>query len=333
MYTIMRRFHFEGDDAQYIVFLEDVVQRSGLLRPTRLPNPPSRIQGDTQVHKAHNFQQGPPLSKEVGTATSEKLQIVQYEPSKVKKNFQARFTKERWQKELDHLLLLFPSINALDFMAEQMGLGDNRKFVSSLVDGFTSKKNFGNPINPPLFALPDSDVLNALRKYALFTKKSSDEAQLFSCLAKFQDLIFVSFCDVALGIGQSKDSVHEAMRLYISASEEKNLDKIISGSRWVNRCIVSLYETNWGLESPEIFVLGKSSSNLKDLFGANLIGGQSMNFYGRYSEHSSRSSSYFLERLNQRAINHPGFEQRKIPISIPCIIKLLVGDTIEYEVV
>lgn len=260
---IMRRFHFEGDDAHYIVFLEDIVQKYGLLQPT-----PSTVRGNSQVSKAttNNFQHTPPPSDNEERATSEQLQIIQYEPTKAKKDDRIRVTKERWRTELDSLLSPFPSIDALELKAEEMGLGDNQIVVSSLVDGFALYKNVADAANGEAFATFDPDALGALRRYALFTKKSSDEARLFWCLAKFQDLIFVSFCDVVLGIGESKNRVHEVMRLYISDSEGQNLDKIISGARWVNSCIVNLCQTAWGFRSPEVFVLGKSVWNLNFLY-------------------------------------------------------------------
>ncbi|THC88477.1 hypothetical protein EYZ11_012079 [Aspergillus tanneri] len=279
----MRRFDFKGDDAQYVSFLEDIVQKSGLLQPAKLPPSTEGHTHSAYVSSRNRHQHTPPTSEDEETMVSRQLRIIQYDPFETEKSNRLRPSKERWQKELDRLLSLVPNIEALDTKAQEMGLGDNQIVISSLVDGFIIG-NHGGP-DATSIPLPDSGFVLALRKYALFTKKSHNEARLLSCLARFQELVFVSFCDVALGLGEAKDRVHDAMRLYISNSEGRNLDKIISGARWVNRCITSLSITPWGSRSPEIFILG----------------GQTTNFYGRYAETGYKCTPYFLNLLQQRA--------------------------------
>jgi hypothetical protein len=56
-----------------------------------------------------------------------------------------------------------------------------------------------------------------------------------------------------------------------------------------------------------------------------------MNFYGRYANAGAKSTPYFLDSLQQLAKGFSDQEQTtRIPISIPCIIKLLSGPTAEY---
>jgi hypothetical protein len=249
----MRRFNFEGDDAQYISFLESIVQNSGLLQPVTLPPSTEGHTYSAYESSRNRRQHTPPTSEDEETAVSQRLQIIEYDPSETTSK-PPRPSKERWQKELD-CLLSSANIEILDKKAQEMGLGDNQIIISGLVNGFIICDYGLHATSTPL---PVSEFLLTLRKYALFTKKCSNEAQLLSCLARFQDLVFVSFCDVALGLGEAKDLVHDAMRLYISNSEGKNLDRIISGARWVNRCITELSKTAWSSRSPEIFLLGKS---------------------------------------------------------------------------
>lgn len=184
----MRRFHFDGDDTDYVVFLEDLVQRHGLLQPTRLSTS-STLRGD------NGFQHStPPPSDNEERVKPEKFQIIQYEPTKAKKGTRAQATKERWRSELDSLLSRFPSIDALESKAQGTGLGNNHIFVSSLVDGFALSEKVADAANDEAF-----DALGVLRRYALFTKKASDEARLVSCMAKFQDLFLCLFAMSSLG--------------------------------------------------------------------------------------------------------------------------------------
>ncbi|KOC10270.1 hypothetical protein AFLA70_265g001371 [Aspergillus flavus AF70] len=308
----MRRFDFDGDDAQYISFLEDIVHNAGLLQPATLPPSTEEHTHPAYESSRNRRQHTTPTSKDEKT-TVPQFQIIEYNPSETKSK-PPRHNKERWQKEIDCLLSL-ANIKILNSKAQEIGLGDNQIVISGLVSGFNVSDYCPDADS---ISLPVSEFLLSLRKYALFTKKCNNEARLLSCLARFQDLIFVSFCVVALGLGEAKDCVHEAMKLYISNSEGQHLDRIISGARWVNRCITELSKTAWSLRSPEIFLLGE----------------QTINFYGRYAEAGSQSTPYFLNSLQELAKGFSDAEQTtRIPISIPCIVKLLSGPAIELSAI
>ncbi|KAH1590883.1 hypothetical protein KXX44_008951 [Aspergillus fumigatus] len=306
-----RRFLFEGDDAQYIRFLEDIVQRSGLVPPLAPstqkdgndPQPCEHLRGiDTHT---------PPASEDERTASQE-LQIIQIDPSKNRSGSRTRPNTERWKKELDEFIGRVCDINNLELRRKELGLGDNQAVITSLIKGFAFADD---RLNTSDFSLSDSSLLRTLSNYAQFTKKSTD---VLSCLAHFRDLVFVSFCDVVLGCGEGKDKVHDAMRLYISDSSGQNLDKIISGSRWVNRCIANLSKTYWGLRSSEIFV----------------VNGQTLNFYGRYAACGYESEPYIMARLWKQDGSRSGsYPHGRIPIIIPCIIKLLVGNALDLAVI
>ncbi|RHZ48776.1 hypothetical protein CDV55_102062 [Aspergillus turcosus] len=257
-----RRFLFEGDDTQYIKFLEEIVQRSGLVPPLALSaTPKAGYDPQPYEYPREIAIHTPPASEDEGRTASQELQIIQFDPSKKYSRSRTRPNTERWKKELDDFIGRVCDINDMEARRKDLGLGDNQTVISSLIDGFSFTDN---QLNTSGFSLSDSSILRTLSNYAHFTKKSTD---VLSCLAHFRDLVFVSFCDVVLGSGEGRDRVHDTMRLYISDSSGQNLDKIISGSRWVNRCIANLSKTYWGLRSSEIFVLN----------------GQTLNFYARLS--------------------------------------------------
>ncbi|GFG16625.1 hypothetical protein IFM61392_09604 [Aspergillus lentulus] len=308
-----RRFLFEGDDAQYIRFLEDIVQRSGLALPLALSTSP-QDGNDPQPCECPGriVTHTPPASEDEERTESQELQIIQIDPSKNHSGSRARPNTERWKKELDDFIGRVCDINNMELRRKELGLGDNQAVIASLMEGFSFADDYHNTSG---FSRSDSSLLRTLSNYARFTKKSTD---VLSCLAHFRDLVFVSFCDVVLGSGEGKDKVHDAMRLYISDSSGQNLDKIISGSRWVNRCIANLSKTYWGLRSSEIFVLN----------------GQTLNFYGRYAACGYESEPYIMARLGKQAGSlSESYPQGRIPICIPCILKLLVGNALELSVI
>jgi len=86
--------------------------------------------------------------------------------------------------------------------------------------------------------------LETLRNYALITKGSKDLAEAATEVHAFQELIFISACEVLTSTAHDVESVNEAMRLCISDSSETNLYRLRKGSRWLGGQISAL-DAEW----------------------------------------------------------------------------------------
>ena len=77
-------------------------------------------------------------------------------------------------------------------------------------------------------------------------------------MACFHELVFMSFCAVALKTVDDADSVFEVMRSYSgSEAQEKHLIKLVRGAIWANRSIFALSKTSWGSAGSSAFLVGK----------------------------------------------------------------------------
>lgn len=91
--------------------------------------------------------------------------------------------------------------------------------------------------------------------YGALAKDKRMKGELLLHVAKFQQLVFVSFCVVMLETGTPIDVVDWMMRHFISDTGPQNLRRLRYGSVWVNTCISKLLDQKWGFKSWELFLL------------------------------------------------------------------------------
>ena len=294
-----RRIPFEGNDAQYVSYLLDIILGSQLHRGQGAFQPQTVTAGRSD-YVGFERSYTPPASEEDSNydELSRTLRIIECKAGEFKEppKKQARHLDKRVQKELDTFIAQVPDITGFDSTMEKLGLGDNQTIVSGLINGLDTSSY--DSINSPGSC---SEALHALREYALFINKSNAKAKRLRCLAQFQGIVFISLCDVVLGIGEASDRVYEAMQIHISDSHERHLHKIIAGARWVNRCIVELSTKGWGSRSSEIFLISKlpETPNICSL-NADRKDDQSVNFYARYAASGVHTRPYFLGKLENQ---------------------------------
>src|SRR5579862_2961023 len=113
-------------------------------------------------------------------------------------------------------------------------------------------------------------------------------------------------------------------------TDEEHLERQRLGAIWANRSISYLFSRGWGYRSAEIFLLcgsllSRPSARMSELTNS---GGRPVPQYGRFADHNKESFMYFSGHLT-----HPKYTGQVIeltdwvPLSIPCIIKCLFGDT------
>lgn len=134
-------------------------------------------------------------------------------------------------------------------------------------------------------------LLASVTKYAGAVRSLRLRAGLETCLAAFQELVFVSLCNVLLHHGFSEDDINTVMRWKnISNSSSKSLKRLRSRALWVNRLINQL---SWqGCGDPQLTQhLFIRLTNCLD------IGGRGIKQYGRFAD-SAQIYNYFVTRLS-----------------------------------
>ncbi|KAJ5981134.1 hypothetical protein N7481_008432 [Penicillium waksmanii] len=163
-----------------------------------------------------------------------------------------------------------------------------------------------------LQATDDTEMVMRGCRYGRFVVHCEEDGQFAMRIAKYQQLVFVCYCTVLIFVGNSKDTVNWMMRQFISDSDNKNLEKYRSGCLWVNRCVVELLKRRWGYKSWELFMLFA----------------QPVHQYARFADHR-KSFEIFIQSLGDG--QETGiFEEGWVPYCLPCIVKFIAGDAIEY---
>ncbi|KFY66723.1 hypothetical protein V497_00743 [Pseudogymnoascus sp. VKM F-4516 (FW-969)] len=83
------------------------------------------------------------------------------------------------------------------------------------------------------------DPLEILKNYGILTKGSEDLAKAAREVHAFQELIFVSACEVLISNGHNVSSINDLMKVCISDSGDTHLYRIRKGSRWLGKLISS----------------------------------------------------------------------------------------------
>lgn len=91
--------------------------------------------------------------------------------------------------------------------------------------------------------------------YGSLSQQAREHGIFTMLLAKFHQLVFISYCTVLLSVGNSEESINWMMRRYISDTGPKNLKRYRSGCLFVNQCVASLLDLGWGHKSWEVFLL------------------------------------------------------------------------------
>lgn len=254
-----RQIQFEGDDASYVRFLEAKV-----------------FELESSLHCAFQQRSHPPTVQSVVTRASSRdshdhncpdeagnqsadLQVIEYNPSQVssatgKRIFNGQ-TRARWQSNLDLFLAKIPSLDHWRSQEPELSR-QSRITLKILVQGDASSHEKTKASSP--MSSESVSIIPILSQYCDFTMNMSPEGDFYRKLACFHELVFMSFCAVALKTVDDADSVFEVMRSYSgSEAQEKHLIKLVRGAIWANRSIFALSKTSWGSAGSSAFLVGK----------------------------------------------------------------------------
>jgi hypothetical protein len=324
--TPCRIFVFDGPDEAYVSFLKG-------MRAT--------IQREIETWE-HSFP-----SSHQEAPTSDDLRIVPFDPPAIDdqpskkqkpkpKPILSQPVPPRWKIELDAFLASLPT--NLPSSKEAVGLSGNMVALNVLLAVDTTSTDQTH--SPSAWTAPFT-FLETATQYALTTRKLRACAQFAILCARFREVILG-----CLSVVLHKDKGYKGLGNAIlqegfgNTLKEESCHRLRRGARFANRCVSKLSSTNWKHQSSELIYLSK--------FGVCLIGpvtdwilsgGRSLDQYARISE-SSKSCGIFdeyLENLKWKDTNELSDEldtpsdygsSGNIPISIPCIIKCLVGNEI-----
>ncbi len=162
------------------------------------------------------------------------VQFVSYENQIAKR---ARIGKCRWQSDMDEFLLDIPVAESWEAKRKYYMLAslvENRDAVNLLVNNPNATASGAEKLH---FLGSEFSLLQRAKAYAHLTQGSQIEGRFRTKIGCFQELVLTSLCAVMVQSGYSKDSIESVMRVYISKSNPKHLERLRQGAVWVNRVI------------------------------------------------------------------------------------------------
>jgi hypothetical protein len=263
-----RLFPFDGEDADYITWLESklfAIQNCPSSRSMTPPTPPRTPEPSiNDVVEEWKFVYCSP-TRRMQRSPIGRLPSLRSGIRAIGGGRPGQTRVPQWQKELDRLTRNILSGETWTERRERCGFStvESNRFAIQLMLGrgtqaVLSSRTHG--VEVPCLLPPDnSDMILRGCQYGLVANNCAASGRLTILVGKYQKLIFVCYCTVLLSLGNSKDTVNWMMRQYISDSDDKNLERYRLGCLWVNRCVSSLLRLGWGYQSWEIFVLCRSA--------------------------------------------------------------------------
>jgi hypothetical protein len=112
-----------------------------------------------------------------------------------------------------------------------------------------------NSKSPTISHADNKELVRKGCNYGALGRLGEANGNMILLVAKFHQLIFVSYCSVMLHVGNSKETVDWMLRTYVSDLKPESLKRLRLGSIWVNRCVSELLKNGWGFRSWELFLL------------------------------------------------------------------------------
>ncbi|KAI1906551.1 hypothetical protein LOZ65_006852 [Ophidiomyces ophidiicola] len=152
-------------------------------------------------------------------------------------------------------------------------------------------------------------------QYVVYTSQAIKTHSAIGSILQFRIIISVLMFNVMLETGVSVNLVNAMMRNLIANCTAQGLQRYRSAAKKVNRCILNLSNKGWGNRSAEIFYrFGRTLPQYRHMFTTR------------------KSCDRFLTEMEKRGTPHP-LQDDQMPISIPCIIKRLAGESIKLQTI
>ncbi|PYI08865.1 hypothetical protein BO78DRAFT_468122 [Aspergillus sclerotiicarbonarius CBS 121057] len=226
-----RLLPFEGTDDEYIIYLETellkVRQHQQSTRESETENghpKASRILHILYFNPIDDkFSDKPPVLRH---------RSVTYSPRPAHPSGHQK--PKQWEKEMHAFLSNLGGLD--DWMQikaryQLQTTQDNEQAIKFLLGRSEGLELQGGRTEaPPLMSQDNKDLIARGCKYAARAEVLGRHGHRMVLLGKFQQLIFVSYCQVMIYIGNSKDTIDWMMRRYISDSDVINLERLRNGA-------------------------------------------------------------------------------------------------------
>ncbi|KAB8213093.1 hypothetical protein BDV33DRAFT_82743 [Aspergillus novoparasiticus] len=249
MEATSRLFNFEGNDSEYIKYLElRLLEVQSLI-----PSSPS------SSSKPRSSSLEPSKARESRFIN---LSVEKFNSNPRKGTLRSRTKPAQWERELSKFLSSLPEPDKWHHARKIAGFPTNERnklAIQLLLGRPSTSAQVLHPSRisecPSLLPTDNEDLILRGCSYGNFTIQCEEDGKFAVRVAKYQQLVFISYCAVLLSLGNSRQTIDWMMRRYISDSDNKNLERYRSGSLWVNRCISQLLKQGWGYKSWELFLL------------------------------------------------------------------------------
>jgi hypothetical protein len=264
-----RLFPFEGEDTDYISYLESELILARGTTSTRSP----RLSSPSSTDSTSDSEIGQPTDdwKFIYCSLSRRnsrTPIGRNESSSSQTAYLARVRRRQkglrvpqWRSEMNRFTESIPSPDTWAAKKASSGfstVASNHLALRLMLGGSGSVTHLCDDAGmetPSLMPLDNSEMVMRGCQYGRMANDCTSNGRLAVLVGKYQKLIFICYCTVLLSLGTSKTTVNWMMRRYISDSDDKNLERYRLGCLWVNRCISHLLILGWGYKSFELFLL------------------------------------------------------------------------------
>ena len=236
-------------------------------KPTLLQSPPASSNDPSEDSESEAESTSARPSRSTSLPNEPSIEFVHYERPAVQ-NAVRRPVRPRWMQEADILLEEVPEAAKWVDKWKKCGVSSachNQNVICTML-GTPPTPDSRTDVTSSASSILDSHGRNAqetlitsVSKYAEVVRSSDAAARLFTHIAAFQELVFVSSCVILLDRGIDMRVVDDIMRICISNSTSKTLKRLRAGARWLDKVINELQRRGWGQRASEIFMLRKDS--------------------------------------------------------------------------
>ncbi|PGG95598.1 hypothetical protein AJ80_09937 [Polytolypa hystricis UAMH7299] len=300
-----RCFPFDGDDAQYIKYLESqvVYYRYWYYQAPRQALPHA---GPSQFDDPSPDQPNGGNVSSTQSTQKEGLKIISFK-------YNPKPSVPQWQNQLHGFLKSVPHFSKWEEWRKTNSfhtIKQNNIVIAALLEDSSPSVALDRLVTQSSIStinIASPEWIERSHRYAHQTAALEKLGTITSKIASFRQIVVASICVVMLHLKVSTDVVNRIMRACVSdVSDDESLRRYRRGAIWVNGCICRLSAT-WGHRSTEIFFLS----------------GYELSYFARISE-SDCSLPYFIEQKQSKGVP-PKEGSAWTPISIPCIIKRTAG--------
>ena len=144
-----------------------------------------------------------------------------------------------------------------------------------------------------------------------------------------QRFIFVCLCVVLQAEGVATDQVNSVMRMLISDTGGKYLERVRKGVMWMNTLIDDLAGIGWGSRASELLMLCELRRKHLTAQADQFIGNKQPTYYSDFGDYWDASKESISQTLSRSEFTAPvQAKEEWTAIFIPSIVCQLLGNSV-----